>query len=78
MPLSSTITYLLGTSQNEDALNSGPQEANTLNTLEHIQDAREIGLFSPTLLQQKLQDDTFCNFMLALQKNYQYVDDSGK
>ena len=78
MPLSSTITYLLGTSQNEEALNSGPQEANTLNTLEHIHDARDLGLFSPTLLQQKLQDDTFCTLMLTMQKNFQYVDESGR
>ena len=75
MSLSSTMNYLLGVSHTEETPKSGSQENHThLDTLENIHEARDLGLFSPTLIQQKLNDDTFSAMMLSLQQNYCYVD----
>ena len=75
MSLSSTMGYLLGTSHTEETPKSGSQDGHThLDTLDNIHEARDVGLFSPTLIQQKLNDDTFASMMLSLQQNYCYVD----
>ena len=47
------------------------------NTLNDLTDIRDLAIFSPTLLSQTIPDKEFMEMMLALQKGYKFIDDSG-